>query len=150
MITMSPDKLFTLELKREYAVSAKRMFEAWTKPEQFKMWMGPKGYQVAIEEMNVEAKGTYRLVMENAEGQKHVLVGKYLEVMPNEKLVFTWKWESDEQEFPETVVTVLFKEISEKSMELAIVHDCLPSEEAAQNHNQGWSSTLDDKLATYF
>ncbi|MDP4549568.1 SRPBCC domain-containing protein [Alkalihalobacillus macyae] len=145
---METDHLFTLELSKVFSVKLEKMYRAWTNPDEIVKWWGPEGYTTTIEDFNLEEGGTYKFIMTPPEGDSRVLVGKYVEIIPNNKLVFTWKWDNSGQEFPETQVTVEF--FAERNgTELKLKHELLPSQEAAEGHNMGWTSSLDDKLKKY-
>src|SRR3954470_9328553 len=71
---------------------ARIVFEAWTKPELFKQWWVPKssGLTMLSCEMDIRAGGTYRLVFRHpASGQPMAFFGRYLEVAPPSRLVWT-------------------------------------------------------------
>lgn len=109
------------------------VFEAWTNPELFKKWWVPKSAPITLTscEMDVRTGGTYRLVF-SAGGQSAEFFGKYLEVTPHSRLV----WSNDEGGADAaTITTVTFEEI--KGTTLVTVCDLYPSKEA-----------LDDALAT--
>ncbi len=140
---------FTLQLNKIYPVKQERVFQAWTMPEELSKWWGPEGFTTTIDEMNVVVGGSYKYKMHSPDGETHILTGEYKEIVPNQKLVFTWKWENDGQEFPTTLVTIDFLEQGQ-STELLLAHTKLPSEEAANNHNFGWTSSLEGDLNSYF
>lgn len=148
MITMNNAQNFTLQLSNTYPVPTERVFNAWTKPEELEKWWGPAGFKTKIIEMNVEVNGIYKFNMYSPDGQVHVITGQYLEIVKNEKLVFTWKWENGTDEFPTTVVTVNFIN-KNQSTELVITHTDLPSEVEANNHSLGWTSFLHEGLKSY-
>ncbi|MCF6139050.1 SRPBCC family protein [Pseudalkalibacillus berkeleyi] len=148
MITMQTEQNYKLELNKVFPVKVDKVFKAWTDSTELAKWWGPEGYTTNIEKMDVEVDGEYKFIMNPPEGDSHVLVGRYVEIVPNEKLVFTWKWDNNENEFPETLVTVGFID-QDGSTELTIKHEQLPSEEAAEGHNKGWSSSLEGSLKTY-
>ncbi len=149
MITMQTEQNYVLELSKTYSVKTDRMYQAWTSAEELAKWWGPEGYTTTIEKMEVEVGGEYKFAMNPPEGEAKVLVGRYEEVLQNEKLVFTWKWEDADNAFPETKVTVQFVD-QDGSTEVKVTHEQLPSEEAAEGHNQGWSSSLEGSLKNYF
>jgi uncharacterized protein YndB with AHSA1/START domain len=146
MITMNKANAFTLQLNKTYPVKQERVFHAWTKPEQLEKWWGPQGFKTTIDEMKVEVNGKYKFNMHAPNGEVHVLAGQYIEIVPNEKLVFTWKWADGD--FPATIVKIDFIDKGD-STEVVVTHTELPSEDAAKNHNQGWTSTLEGSLNTY-
>ena len=148
MITMNNAQNFTLQLSNTYPVPTERVFSAWTKPEELEKWWGPAGFKTKIVEMNVEIGGKYKYNMHSPSGQVHVITGQYLEIVKNEKLVFTWKWENGDDEFPTTVVTVDFINKNEFT-EIVITHKDLPTEDEANNHSHGWTSFLHEGLKSY-
>lgn len=109
------------------------VFEAWTNPEIFKKWWVPKSAPITLTscEMDVRNGGTYRLVF-SAGGQTAEFFGKYLDVTPYTRLV----WTNDEGGTEaSTITTVTFEEKNNTS--LVTVLDLYPSKEA-----------LDEALAT--
>jgi uncharacterized protein YndB with AHSA1/START domain len=145
---MNSTSQFTLEVNQTYPVKRERVYHAWTKHEQLEKWWGPEGFTTTIEEMDVEVNGAYKFKMHAPDGTTHILAGQYLEIVPHEKLVFTWRWEDGFGEFPTTKVTIDFLENGD-STEVKVTHTDLPSEDAAKNHNNGWSSSLAGSLQTY-
>src|SRR5258706_8760020 len=67
------------------------VFEAWTKPELFKRWWAPKslGVPMIACELDVRVGGGYRIAFGHDEASAMSFFGKYLEVVPNERLVWT-------------------------------------------------------------
>ncbi|MEH7351885.1 SRPBCC family protein [Gottfriedia acidiceleris] len=148
MITMNNPQNFTLKLNHVYPVKREKVFAAWTKPALLEQWWGPQGYKTKIVEMNVEVQGNYKFIMRSPNGIDHIVFGQYLEILPSEKLVFTWQWEQ-QTEFPITIVTVDFLEIDGKT-EVIVTHSNLPNEDEAKNHTHGWTSFLEEKLTSFF
>jgi|SRR5580698_3562598 uncharacterized protein YndB with AHSA1/START domain len=109
------------------------VFEAWTNSEIFRKWWVPKSAPITLVscEMNVRTGGTYRLVF-SASGQSAEFFGRYLEVTPYSRLVWT---NEEGGADAATITTVTFEELN--STTLVIVHDLYPSKEA-----------LDDAIAT--
>jgi uncharacterized protein YndB with AHSA1/START domain len=138
---------FTLKLNHVYPVKCEKVYEAWTKPELLEKWWGPQGFTTKIVEMNVEVNGRYKFKMRAPSGIEHIVYGHYVEILPNEKLVFTWQWEQ-QTEFPLTNVTVDFVE-HDGNTEVVVTHTDLPNEEEAKNHTNGWTSFLEEKLTAY-
>jgi uncharacterized protein YndB with AHSA1/START domain len=102
------------------------VFEAWTKPELFKRWWVPKSAGVTLLscEMDVRAGGKYRLVFGHGDSKPMEFFGKYLEVAPCSRLV----WTNDEGHEGGAVTTVTFEEKGGQT--LLVVHDLYPSKEA--------------------
>ena len=105
---------------------ARLVFEAWTRPELLKRWWAPKSFGVSFLscEADVRSGGTYRFVFSHpASDQPMAFFGRYLEVTPHSRLVWTNE-ESDEG----AVTTVTFEENGGKT--LVVMHDLYPSKEA--------------------
>ena len=101
------------------------VFEAWTKPELFKRWWVPKsmGMSLLSCEMDVRVGGTYRFVFAPDASEPVAFVGRYIEVTPYSRLVWTNE-ESDDG----AVTTVTFEEQDGKT--LLAMHELYPSKEA--------------------
>jgi len=105
---------------------ARIVFEAWTKPELFKRWWVPKsmGMSLLSCEMDVRAGGQYRLVFGHNGSKVMEVFGKYLEVTPHSRLV----WTNDEGDEGGAVTTLTFEEKGGQT--LLVLHDLYPSKEA--------------------
>jgi uncharacterized protein YndB with AHSA1/START domain len=105
---------------------ARIVFDAWTKPELFKRWWVPKSIGVTLLscEMDVRVGGGYRLVFGHGDSEPMAFYGKYVEVTPCSRLV----WTNDEGGDAGQVTTVTFEEKGGKT--LVILHDLYPSKEA--------------------
>ena len=103
------------------------VFEAWTRPELLKRWWAPKSFGAFFLscEADVRVGGTYRFVFGHAaSGQPMEFFGRYLEVTPHSRLI----WTNDEAGDSGAVTTVTFEENGGKTQ--VIVHDLYPSREA--------------------
>ena len=115
-----------LVVTRTFDAPARIVFEAWAKPELFKRWWVPKsiGMSMLSCEMDVRTGGSYRLVFRHPAAQEPMaFFGKYLEVIPNARMVWT------NEESPErSVTTVTFEEKGGKT--LLVLHELHASKEA--------------------
>ena len=131
---------------------ARTVFEAFTNPELFKQWWVPKscGLTLLSCELDVRTGGTYRLVFSHKGSEPMAFFGRYLEVTPPSRLV----WTNDEGEDGGAVTTATFEEKGGRT--LLVLHDLYPSKEAldaaiASGATSGLPETLeqlDDLLAT--
>jgi uncharacterized protein YndB with AHSA1/START domain len=140
----------SLEIKRVIRAPRDRVYKAWTDPAQLREWWGPEGVRTTNLIGDVRVGGKYRWELVTSEGEEMVVFGEYRELVPGEKIVFTWKWDDDEAwEARNSIVTVEFSD-SDGGTEVRLVHEQLPSEESRDRHNEGWSSVLDrlDKFIT--
>jgi uncharacterized protein YndB with AHSA1/START domain len=102
------------------------VFEAWTEPELFKRWWVPKsmGMSLLTCEMDVRVGGQYRLAFGHNGSMAMEVFGKYLEVTPHSRLV----WTNDEGDEGGAVTTLTLEE--QGGQTLLVVHDLYPSKEA--------------------
>jgi uncharacterized protein YndB with AHSA1/START domain len=142
-----------LVVARTFNAPARLVFEAWTKPEVLKQWWAPKSFGVSFLscEADVRTGGTYRFVFGHpASEQPMAFFGKYIEVTPHSRLV----WTNDEGGEGGAITTVTFEEGGGET--LVVMHDLYSSKEAldaaiASGSTCGFSETfeqLDELLAT--
>jgi uncharacterized protein YndB with AHSA1/START domain len=89
--------------------------------------------------------GRYAVTFHTEDGEQHHVSGIYREVVPNEKLVFTWAWRTMPER--ESLVTVLIKPDGKGSL-LTLIHEQFFDEPARDRHREGWTGCL-DKLERY-
>jgi len=132
----------SLNLERHYPVAPEKVWRAWTDPEALKRWWGPTpGEPVSLAELDVRVGGRFRIVFGGPDGKMHECAGVYKEVVPNQKLVFTWSWPNSTPERV-SVVSITFKTVSDGT-ELIFKHEQLFDEKVRDDHKQGWSSSFD-------
>jgi uncharacterized protein YndB with AHSA1/START domain len=129
-----------LTLKRRFKAAPAKVFAAFTDPEKVKHWMGPGEAKTVRAEGEVRVGGRYRWVMQSPDGEEHDVGGVYREVIPDEKLVFTWAWKSTPER--ESVVTVLLKPDGDGTL-LTLMHEQFFDEDARNRHQVGWNGGLD-------
>jgi uncharacterized protein YndB with AHSA1/START domain len=105
----TPDTSRELSLTRVIAASAERLYRAWTEPELLKQWFAPHPWTTPHAELDVRPGGANLIVMRGPEGQEFPNRGIYLEVVKNERLVFTdaytTAWEPAEKPFMTVILT---------------------------------------------
>lgn len=98
-----------LVLTRLIDVPRKKLYRAWTEPELLKQWFCPKPYEVIHAEIDVRPGGASFIVMRGPDGNEMPMRGVYLEVVENERLVFTdafsRAWKPSEKPFMTAIVT---------------------------------------------
>ncbi|HEX3772927.1 MAG TPA: SRPBCC family protein [Polyangiaceae bacterium] len=139
-------------VRRTFNGPARIVFEAWTKPELLKRWWAPKSFGLSFLacEADVRAGGTYRFVFSHGDSKPMEFFGRYVEVTPHSRLV----WTNDEAGDGGAVTTLSFEEKAEQTR--LVMHDLYPSKEAldaaiASGSTSGMSETfeqLDELLVT--
>jgi uncharacterized protein YndB with AHSA1/START domain len=130
----------TLVLKRTFPASCERLFSMWTSAEKMMTWFCPGEHMtVPVAEVDAREGGSYRIVMQNQDGETYSPSGVYEKVVPNEKLIFSWKWADSELI---TRVTLEFRAVSDAETELTLTHEGFPETEIRDRHNEGWEGCL--------
>ena len=136
----------SLRLKRHYPVPVEKVFRAWTDPQALKLWFGPSDDgKILVSETDLKVGGRYRIVMQMPGGEEHRVGGVYREIVPNEKLVFTWAWESTPER--ESLVTVQLKGAG-GGTDMLLTHQHFFDEPARDRHQQGWTQVA-ERLGRY-
>lgn len=136
-----------LVVRRMFNGPAHIVFDAWTKPELLKRWWAPKSFAVTLFECESDLRegGTYRYAFGRDPKKPEIFSGRYLEVTPPSRLVFSQLYERM-RDAGEVVVTATFEESQGKT--LLTLHQLFPSKEAlegalASGMESGMRVTLD-------
>lgn len=138
----------SLTLKRRLNAPPAKVYEAWTKPEKLAHWFGPAETVASSvqADMDVRVGGRFRVSFDTVDGEYHQVGGVYREVVPNERLVFTWAWHTTPER--ESLVTVTLKADGAGTL-LTLHHEQFFDRAARDGHERGWTGTL-DKLEKLF
>ena len=130
----------SLALTRTYDASPEAVWRAWTDPEALKVWFKPEdAFTIAAAEADVRVGGRFRIRMISGEGEEHEASGVYREVIPNRKLVMTWRWKSAPEE--ESLLGVTFRP-SGRGTELELKHEGFVEIDERISHEEGWKGSL--------
>ena len=80
----------SLTLKRRLKASPEAVYAAWTDPQKIVRWFGPDSGPVEHAEFDVRVGGKYSIGFRTEDGEQHYVSGVYREVVPNERLCFSW------------------------------------------------------------
>lgn len=134
-----------LVVTRLFNAPARLVFEAWTKPELFRKWWAPAsvGMTFLACEMDARTGGTYRLEFGHpCSDQPAAFYGRYLEVIPPSKVV----WTNDEGDGEGAITTVTFEEQGGQTR--VVMHDLHPSKEALDEAiSSGSTSCTEEQFA---
>lgn len=113
-----------------------RIFQAWLKPELAVQWFSPENLTPISFHTDAKVGGSYLHVMATPDGEKITTVGKYLEIIENKKIVFTW----GKQGMDNSVVTVELEDKDGGTLvtlsQIKLPDDLIPG------HIKGWESAL--------
>jgi uncharacterized protein YndB with AHSA1/START domain len=141
MATSTGTRGETLEVRRTFSAPPARVFEAWTTPEEVKLWAAPGPLDVPVAEVDLRVGGGYRIHMRDPDGKEHRVVGTYREVDPPRRLVYTWSWETDPTA-GDSLVTVEFHD-RRGATEVVLRHEGLPDAAKRDRHEVGWTGCLE-------
>jgi uncharacterized protein YndB with AHSA1/START domain len=147
-----------LVITRVFNAPRTLVWKAWTDPEHFKRWWGPKDFTSPACIIELRVGGTIHWCMRGPDGKDYWTVGAYREIVPMERLVYTDNF-ADEKgnivpashygipgDWPgETVVTVTFEEIGGKTT-MTLRHVGIPAGVMKEMTGAGWNQSF-DKLA---
>src|SRR5690242_12076695 len=106
-VTAAAPATMEIELQQRFRASPERIFRAWTSPTALREWWCPAGCVAGDIEIYLKVGGAYRIAMSRVGGGETVAVhGRFVEVRPPERLVYTWRWEVAFAQMPETLVAV--------------------------------------------
>ena len=132
-----------LAVTRTFNAPARIVFGAWTKPELFTRWWAPKstGMTIVSCEMDVRIGGGYRLEFGHPASEKLMaFFGKYIDVVPNSRLVWT-----NEEEGGGAVTTLTFEEKAGNT--LLVMHERYPSKQALDASIEGMEGGMPEQFA---
>lgn len=142
---MKPKHLPSVTIVRRIKAPPAKVYAALTDPKRMVQWWGPDAGPTLRAEADVRPGGRFSVVFRLLNGDEHNPTGVYQEVIPNQKLVFTWEWpEMPERESLVTFLLVPF----DGGTDLTLIHEQLPDEGARISHEVGWRGFL-DKLEAF-
>lgn len=137
-----PDSEIKLVLNRKIQAPVDRVYRAWITPEIMQQWFCPSAsMSVPRVESDPREGGEYLIHMHDPdENADHIVAGRYEELIPNEKIVFNWKWKDG---VDRTQVTVDLRANGDNETLLTLTHRGFGQQEFADKHQQGWTGCLD-------
>jgi uncharacterized protein YndB with AHSA1/START domain len=149
-----------LVITRDFDAPRELVWKAWTRPQHFVRWWGPKGFTVPFCKIDLRPGGVMHFCMRSPEGRDFWNKGVFREVVEPERLVSTDSFSDEEgnllqpahygmsPEWPsETLLTVTLAEHEGKT-KLTLQQTVLESVAERNGAQQGWTETL-DRLAEY-
>jgi uncharacterized protein YndB with AHSA1/START domain len=136
----------TVRLYRILTTKPEKVYRAFLEPDAMAKWLPPHGFTCTVHHMDAKVGGTYRMTFRNfTTGNGHAFGGTYVELVPNERIRYTDKF--DDPNFPGDIqVTVTLRHVS-VGTELTIVQEGLPDVIPLEACYLGWQDSLQN-LAT--
>ena len=131
----------TVRLHRVLRSTPERVYRAFLDPEAMAKWLPPNGFTGKVHQLDARVGGTYRMSFTNfTSGKSHSFGGEYLELVPNERIRHTDKF--DDPNLPgEMVTTVTLKKVF-CGTELNVVQEGIPSAIPTEACYLGWQESL--------
>lgn len=137
-----------LVLERTFDAPREKVFRAWTEPKLLKQWFVPSPWTISGVALDVRPGGQSHVVMRDPDGNDYPNRGVYLEVVENEKLVFTdaftTAWEPSDKPFMLAIVT--FDDLDGKTRYTARVRHWTAQDREAHEEmgfHEGWGKCAD-------
>jgi len=129
-----------IEVRRRFAATPERVFDAWTQPEALTEWWsaGPS-HRPGLAEVDLRVGGRYRLSMIDADGVETIVGGEYVEVLRPARLAFTWSWDGGTTT---SLVEIDFELDGDVTL-VTLRHSGLVTPESIERHERGWNGCLD-------
>jgi uncharacterized protein YndB with AHSA1/START domain len=131
----------TVKLHRVLKSTPERVYRAFLDPEAMVKWLPPHGFTGKVHSIEPRVGGTYKMSFKNfTTGESHSFGGKYLELVPNERIRHTDRF--DDTNLPgEMVTTISIKPVS-VGVELNVVQEGIPEAIPAEACYLGWQESL--------
>ena len=131
----------TVRLHRVLRAPAERIYKAFLDPAAMAKWLPPNGFTGTVHHMDAKVGGTFKMSFTNfTSGKSHSFGGTYLELVPNERLVYTDKF--DDPNLPgEMRTTVTLKKVM-CGTEITAVQEGIPAMIPAEMCYLGWQESL--------
>ena len=116
------------------------VWRAWTEPELITQWFTPRPWTTPVAEVDLRPGGRFRTVMRSPEGEENDNTGCFLEIVPNERLVYTDSF--DDPNLPgEMLTTVILKSVS-CGTDLSVTQEGIPEAIPVEMCYLGWQESL--------
>ncbi len=138
---MAPSDTNTIRLHIVLRCPPNRLYRALLDPDALVKWMPPNGFTGKVHQLDAKVGGTYRMSFTNlSSGHSHSFGGKYLELVPNERIRHTDKFETPG--LPGEMVTTLSLRAVSVGTELTIVQEGVPGAIPPEACYLGWRESL--------
>lgn len=139
----------TLSISRLLTAPPARVWAAWTDVQALRKWCYPDGIILSAIHADIRPGGSHRFEMASQEGgDPYIAAGRYVELIPNERLVLSYGWEDDTGEVDVQMVLTVTLTPHDGGTRLILMQTGLPSAESRDSHAEGWTQTL-NRLPPY-
>jgi len=147
-----PESDRALEISRVFDAPRRLVYELWTSPRHMLRWWGPRDgerdFTTPVCEMDFRPGGSYRICIRSPDGKDYWQRGEYREIVPAERLVFSFAWDMPGEALHDTLVTVGFADHGPNRTLLTFRQAPFDSAQGRDGHRVGWDQCL-DRLAAH-
>lgn len=132
----------TVRLHRVLRAKPEKIYRAFLDAEALARWLPPNGFTCRVERLDAKEGGTFRMAFRNfGTGNGHSFGGTYLELVPNQRIRYTDKFD-DTKLAGEMVTTVDLREVV-CGAELSVVQEGIPEAIPTEFCYLGWQESLE-------
>ena len=144
-VARESDPSGTLEIDRVFDAPRALVWAAWTNAEMLVRWLGPDEWPAISASQEFVVGGRWAAVLQEHSGRTLEQAGEYREIVPLERLVFTFKWIGDHEDGApvDTLVTLTLSDAPGGRTRMRFSHAFLKSGASLEGHRHGWSSSFD-------
>ena len=136
----------TVRLHRVLRAAPERVYRAFLEPAAMAKWLPPYGFTCAVEQLDARVGGSFRMSFTNfSTGHGHAFGGEYLELLPNERIRYTDRF--DDPNVPGVMQTTVALRAVACGTELEITQEGIPEAIPTEMCYLGWQESL-AQLAT--
>jgi len=107
----------TFAIERTYDAAPARVFDAWAKPETKIRWFAPErhGWTKSTHDVDFRVGGREQIVVDVVGGQSHAFDGRYWDIIPNQRIVYTYDMHLGGERMSVSLTTVEFRPVGQKT-----------------------------------
>lgn len=131
----------TVKLHRVFTAKSERVYKAFIDPDAMAKWLPPNGFTGKVHEMHARVGGRYKMSFTNfSTGNSHSFGGEFVELVPNEKLVYTDRF--DDPNLPGEMRTTVTIKDGSVGTEVNITQEGIPEAIPLEACYLGWQESL--------
>lgn len=136
------DAGFELTIARTFNAPAAVVFEIWSTREHVSKWWAPKSFENGGVEWDFRVGGAYRVGITSEKYGLNWMGGHFVEIVPNQRIVFTFAWEANDSIGNETLITVTFEERDGQTLQ-TFHQTPFRNADTRDSHVEGWSGVIE-------
>ncbi len=131
----------TVKLHRVFKTTPEKLYKAFLDPAAMCKWLPPNGFTGTVDHVDARIGGTYKMSFTNfGTGSSHSFGGEYLELVPNERIVNTDRF--DDPNMPGDMKTTVTLKAVSVGTELNVVQEGIPAMIPVEACYLGWQESL--------